>query len=357
MGDCESACIPRQGGLVISLDFELAWGVHDSLGSEGDYRTSLLGAREAVPRILDLFGEYEVEATWAVVGFLFASNLEELTEFLPAIRPTYLDVRRDPYRIRLGQGEAHDPVHYAASLVSAIAASPGQEIASHTFSHYYCLEAGQTVEQFAADLASAQAIARAKGLHLSSLVLPRHQNRPDYLPVIARAGFTAYRSNEPNWLNRPAQTDGIGLAVRAARLLDSWVPLTGANLVPWSATKPDGYGLVDVRESRFLRPAGQFGELADRLHYLRIVNAMRRAARRGALFHLWWHPHNFGGRLPENLAVLRSILEVHAELRQEYGFGSYSMRSVSEAIREKSVGEIGRNLSESTGYGATNRDR
>lgn len=323
----------QYGGLVISLDFELAWGVHDSLGSEGAYRVNLLGARKAVPRILELFSEFHIEATWATVGFLFAESREEIVQFIPDLKPTYSDPRRDPYRTTLGMDEASAPLHYAASLVRAIAATPGQEVASHTFSHYYCLEDGQTVEQFAADLSAAQAIARAKGLKLSSLVLPRHQNRSDYLPVIVQAGFDAYRSNEPNWLNRPARPGSSGKLVRAARLIDSWMPLTGANLVPWASTRPDANGLVDVRESRFLRPIGKMGKLLDDLHYARIGNAMRYAAKRGCLFHLWWHPHNFGARLEENLALLRRLLVLHAQLRLEYGFGSYSMKTISESAR------------------------
>lgn len=323
----------QRGGLVISLDFELAWGVHDSLGSEGAYRVNLLGARKAVPRILELFNEFHIEATWATVGFLFAESREELMQFIPAVKPTYRDLRRDPYRIELGVDEASDPLHYAASLVKEIASTPGQEVASHTFSHYYCLEDGQTVEQFAADLSAAQAIARSKGFEVSSLVLPRHQNRSDYLPVIAQAGFDAYRSNEPNWLNRPARAGSSGNLVRAARLIDSWVPLTGANLVPWASTRPDANGLVDVRESRFLRPAGTMGKLLDDLHYSRIASAMHYAAKQGHLFHLWWHPHNFGAKQEDNLALLRRLLVLHAKFRRDYGFGSYSMRTVSESAR------------------------
>ena len=37
---------PRTGALVLSLDFELAWGVRDTLGSDGPYRGHLLGARD-----------------------------------------------------------------------------------------------------------------------------------------------------------------------------------------------------------------------------------------------------------------------------------------------------------------------
>src|SRR5262245_13071649 len=61
---------PAFGALVISLDFELHWGVRDKRPVDGSYRENLLGAREAIPRMLDLFEEFGIAATWATVGFL-----------------------------------------------------------------------------------------------------------------------------------------------------------------------------------------------------------------------------------------------------------------------------------------------
>jgi len=137
---------PRRGALVISLDFELDWGVRDTLSLNGGYRENLLGAREVVPKLLALFDRYEIAATWATVGFLFASSREGLLAASPAVKPQYHDVRLDPYRAEIGDDEQSDPLHYAASLVELIAAQPRQELATHTFSHYYCLEPGQTKE-------------------------------------------------------------------------------------------------------------------------------------------------------------------------------------------------------------------
>ncbi len=59
----------KHGTLVISLDFELNWGVHDVFTQE-QYGENILGAREAIPKILDLFMEYDIHATWATVGML-----------------------------------------------------------------------------------------------------------------------------------------------------------------------------------------------------------------------------------------------------------------------------------------------
>ena len=53
---------------IISLDFELKWGV---LEFDERYNKNLLVARQVIPKILTLFKEYQIKATWAVVGLLF----------------------------------------------------------------------------------------------------------------------------------------------------------------------------------------------------------------------------------------------------------------------------------------------
>src|SRR5579864_5566921 len=96
---------PGYGAFVISLDFELHWGVRDHEPPNGPYRQNLLGARKAIPRLLELFQRYGISATWAVVGFLFAETTEELRKFEPALRPRYCDHALDPYAEPLGEGE------------------------------------------------------------------------------------------------------------------------------------------------------------------------------------------------------------------------------------------------------------
>jgi hypothetical protein len=320
------------GALVVSLDFELAWGVHDSLGRDGSYRAHLLGARAAVPALLDAFAHYDVAATWATVGFLFAESREELEVHAPPpeLRPAYADPRRDPYRLSRGENEREDPLSYAPSLIRSIAAAPRQEVGSHTFSHYYCLEPGQTMAAFRADLSAAVSIAAARNLRLRSLVVPRHQVREDYLPAVAEAGFAVHRRNEAHPLARPRRSGRDPLWTRGARLLDAYLPLTGANAVPWSSLRPDRHGLSDVRESRFLRPASRRLAALEPLRTGRIVRAMREAARTGAVFHLWWHPHNFGVDLETNLDALRIVLRAFEEFRQRYGFASLTMSDAAD---------------------------
>ncbi len=61
---------------------------------------------------------------------------------------------------------------------------------------------------------------------------------------------------------------------------------------------------------------------------------MKLAAAEDAVFHLWFHPHNFGVHLEENLQVLEAILQAFAFCRERYGMRSLSMSAVADVVRE-----------------------
>ena len=316
------------GALVLSLDFELHWGVRDHTRSDDP---SLGGGREAVRRLLARFTEREVACTWATVGLLFARTRDEQRASWPGRRPPYGDTRLDPYEEAVGEGEADDPVHFAASLVETIRRTPRQELATHTFSHFYCGEPGATVEAFRADLEAAQQISPEP---LRSIVFPRNQSAAPFLAVLPDVGLDVYRGNPPGDLWR-AESGAAGRQWRRrlSRLVDTYVPLAGDDTVSWeSVPRPDG--LADVRASRFLRPYSPRLRSLEPLRVRRIVRGLEAAAHRGRIYHLWWHPHNFGTHLAENLRVLGHILDAFERLRDECGMESLTMAEAADRARE-----------------------
>jgi hypothetical protein len=323
--------LPNFGALVISLDFELHWGVRDKKAPDGSYRQNLLGAREAIPRLLDLFEEFEVAATWATVGFLFAESNAEREKFSPKLRPEYSDARLNAYAEPTGENESDDPLHYALSLIKQIRGRARQELATHTFSHYYCLERGETREAFAADLQSALAIARHHGIDLRSIVFPRNQIRPGYEDLLRDAGIVCYRGTESNWMYRPRPRGEETLTVRAPRLLDNYISLSGPNLTAWNEVMQPS-GLCDVPSSMFLRPYSPQWKNFEPVRLSRLTGGMEAAAEQGKIFHLWWHPHNFGTQTDENLRFLRSALETFSNCSQRHGMKSLSMLEAANLV-------------------------
>src|SRR5436190_8122525 len=319
------------GTFVVSLDFELHWGVRDRFTVE-QYAANLHGAREVVPRMLERYEASGVRASWATVGMLFCESRDELLERMPERLPVYEDPRLSPYpEVRtLGADERDDPLHFAPSLVRAVAATPGQEVATHTFSHFYCLEPGQTIEDFEADLRAAVDVARDTGVELRSIVFPRNQVNHDYLPVCARYGLVAYRGNPHMWMHHSRAQGADTPLRRGGRLLDAYVPRSGARAR--SPGRPGPHGLVDVPASRFFRPRSRTLALLEPRKVARVLAELNDAAGRGAVYHLWWHPHNFGVHQDRHLAQLDAVLERFRLLREETGMRSLTM---AELAREQ----------------------
>ena len=325
---------PGYGAFVLSLDFELHWGVRDHEPINGPYRQNLLGARVAIPRLLELFKRYEISGTWATVGFLFAESREERRKFEPAVLPRYHNKALDPYTEPIGQGEKDDPLHFAASLIEQIRRCPRQEITTHTFSHHYCCEPGQTAESFKADLNSAIAIAAERGIHLRSIVFPRNQVNPGYLQSVLDAGLVCYRGPEHGWMHRAVTREERTIALRMARIGDTYVDISGDRIVRWDEILEPS-GLCNVRASRFLWPHRPALQGFEEKRLGRTIDQLKLAALEDAVFHLWFHPHNFGIHLEENLNFLEAILQAFASARERYGMRSLSMSAVADMVREE----------------------
>ncbi len=323
----------RPGALVISLDFELHWGRRDHLAPEDPDYGSVVLERRAVRELISAFVSRRIRATWATVGFLFASTWEELEPHLPPTRPAYDRPELDPYCEPVGADEDLDPEHLAGSLVDLIATSPGQEVGSHTFSHYYCLEPGQTEATFRADLAAAQALAGVRGLKLSSLVLPRNQWNAAYADAVLDLGFRCIRGNQKGWAHRA--TSGRGdVGMRAARLADTYVGLSPPPTTAWNEVVLPS-GLCDIPASAFLRPFHTGRRRLEPLRRARLRSGMQTAARQGRIFHLWWHPHNFSHNARENMAMLESLLDDFDELSRTDGMETLTMCDVTERVSQR----------------------
>jgi len=313
-----------QPTLIVSLDFELFWGMLE-VTSLDQYKANILGGREAIPRMLELFQKHGIHATWATVGFLFGKDEDALKPFLPEQIPSYTGEGLDGYAW-LDQRAGENPAcFFAPELIDQIAAVPGQEIGSHTFCHYYCREAGQTLEQFRQDMAAAMAIGESRGYKLGSVVLPRNQTEPEYTQVLRELGYTAYREEENDWIHRRVK---LRMLKRALRLLDVYLPLTGqGGYIP----KVED-GIANLIGSRMYKPYFAPLGFLEWLKIRRIKKQMLHAAKNGLTFHLWWHPHNVGVRTDYHMAQLEEIFAYYETLRETYGMRSLNMAQAAQEL-------------------------
>ncbi|MBM4145957.1 MAG: polysaccharide deacetylase [Nitrospira sp.] len=323
--------INEKGSFVISLDFELSWGVRDMYRLE-EYKDNLIGARSAIPLILKIFDTYNVHATWATVGLLFFENYHEMMKSLPEKKPLYADELLSPYFTiqEIGSDEREDPLHYALSLIKLIASYPNQEIGTHTFSHYYCLEKGQDLTAFRNDLEAALQVAKQNDLSITSFVFPKNQVNEDYLTVCRELGITAYRGNIPHWIYQKRNGKKGEFVKKVFRFLDSYISISSHNCYSTNGTLSSiPYNLP---ASRFLRPSSSGLKLLESLRLHRITSSLTYAARKGLVYHLWWHPHNFGSNIQENIDFLQKIFDHYATLHMHYGMESLNMKEAAQKL-------------------------
>ena len=275
--------------------------------------------------MLKLFSEFEIHVTWATVGLLAVNNKKELLSVLPNTKPTYDDINLSPYDYIL-ECELEGKFHFDSHIINEICNTKNQELASHTFSHYYCLEPGQNKFSFETDLKLNIEIIKNKfNVGMSSIVFPRNQVNPEYLNILSKNNIQTYRGNPTNWIYRLKTNN---LIIRALRLLDSYVNITGNNTHEINKNKLP----YNIPSSYFLRPVIPNALLLEKLKMKRIKNQMTHAASNGRLFHLWWHPHNFGNDLQANLILLKEILNHFKLLKDKYDMKSYNMKEIIKNI-------------------------
>lgn len=310
---------------TISLDFELMWGVFDKRTIDS-YGENIRGVHQLIPKLLELFHKYNVHVTWATVGMLFNETLEELKNTKPEEFPSYANPNFSAYnQFSHIRREDYSLYYSAVSLIQLINSYKHQEIGTHTYSHYYCLEQGQSISQFKADLKLAISKAQKMGLNLRSIVFPRNQYNNEYLNVCAELGIASFRGNESNILQKPRNQDQLNIVVKVLRYLDSYFNITGHNIYQRLESKSN---LLNIPASFFFRPYNPKLPLLERLKVRRIKSSMLTAAKQKSLFHLWWHPHNFGKNQNENLMQLEEVLKYYVKMQSEFGMESMNMSEI-----------------------------
>jgi peptidoglycan/xylan/chitin deacetylase (PgdA/CDA1 family) len=313
------------------LDFEKFWGVHD-VSHPSAIAADFMKIDEAVERMLHLFNQYETHVTWASVGLLAHQNREELLAANETWQIPYAELSYRPFPLRDKKiSSVPDSILLAPSMIRKIIAAPHQEFASHTYSHYYCLEKGQSAEDFKADITRMNEVVQQYGCELRSIVFPRNQVNTDYLYICNENGIRNFRGNQQNIFWRNSTFGKESFFKKIGRVLDAY----------FSISKTKGYtlnnlpkqsNLVNIPANRFLRPYIGNAFLENR-KLLRIKNELYKAAKNGTVYHLWWHPHNFTKNIEASLTQLEEILAYVEVLKQKFGMVSLNMQEIGEHAR------------------------
>lgn len=264
------------GAVVLSIDAELAWGFHDQPRMpEG----RLQSARESWTTLLDLLDNYEVSATWAIVGHLMLRECNGKHRSHPSPRNWFA---RDP-----GGEATSDSLWFAPDLVNQVQnAAVDHELGSHSFSHVPFGRSDVSTPMLNAELERHRSIAEEWNESLESFVFPR--NDVANIDLLAAHDFTCYRGRSPNqWY------DGSPLQ-RPGKAVDL---VTGGSGPPIVTPSVEEHGIINIPASLDLFGfEGIARRVVESVTGDPIVEAARRgitAAEEGSgVFHGWLHPNN-----------------------------------------------------------------
>jgi hypothetical protein len=222
-------------------------------------------------------------------------------------------------------------MHCGSYLIEKIKNSPNQEIATHTFSHFFTYEPCKNSDAFSEDIQEAIALGVKKGISLKSLVFPRNQVEYKSVEILKKSTIESYRGNPTHWAYCDGDKPTKSFFLRIYRLLDTYMNLSGhhTNKLLFSEE------LTELKASMMLRPYFSKLSYLEPLKIRRIKKAMKYASINGENFHLWWHPHNFGVNQKENLKNLEALLKYFQKLKSSYQIRSLTMEEVVQHVRNK----------------------
>lgn len=322
----------KKGTFIISLDYELMWGMFDVVSKDGYGRTNVANVPTVIDNLIALLQRYDAHATFATVGMLMYENKEALVRDLPSVRPSYTNTTCSAYNGTIESIKQDEEIlFFQPDMVRKLKNADGIEIGTHTYCHYYCWEDGQTMEHFDADIKKAVEVAKRNGIELKSIIFPRNQVSAEHLKVCAKYGIMSYRGNALKYFNEP-KSKIERCKNRICRLLDAYINIGGMMSVPYNEIDLSE-SPVNLRASRLLRPYSKKLAFLDGIRLNRMKKEMLHAAQNGEMYHIWWHPHNFGANMEQNLAFLEELLKCYKDCQQNYGMQSMTMNEMIEYLK------------------------
>jgi peptidoglycan/xylan/chitin deacetylase (PgdA/CDA1 family) len=278
-----------------------------------------------IDALLRLFQEYQVPATWAVVGHLFLDRCEakDGVKHPDMPRPLHSWFKEDWYTCDPASTLEQDPVWYGRDVVEKImAVQPQQDIGCHSFSHVIFADEGCSAEVAKAEIAQCVALAQEMGIQLKSFVFPRSQE--GHHRILRDYGFSCYRALRPGWFNA-----FNGQAQRVARFVNDIL-----SIAPRCAVVEEKLpGLWNISASAYYRPAYGFGgiiPLASRVR--QSIKGITKAISDKGVYHLCLHPWNLGIKTEPMINGLKKILQYADQGRQGGQLDILSMAQLAKQL-------------------------
>lgn len=329
--------------VVISLDFELAWGSRDKR-EPGAYAATLDRTRFTIDKLLSMFDRYSISATWATVGHLFLSEVHNSNGRLhPEMPRPQSSLKTGDWYDGVPDGVWNEhPHYYAPDMIDAILKCPTpQELASHTFSHVVMDPRTCSEEVAEAEVRRCQELAAKRGISMTSLVFPR--NVAGHLDVLARHGFRCYRGpySEWYWIVPPGVDYRMGPVAKIANRLVKTIQTVGRCIDEQLAIMPPLLpvtirdGMCEIPHSMFFTGyTGPSKYLSPSRRVAKATKGIQAAIKRHRVFSFWTHPHNIASDHESLFPAFEKICQTAAAHRDQGRLEILTMAAVMKLVEK-----------------------
>ena len=312
----------KTGYFLFSLDTELAWGHFDCFSKQ---IFSLNGQRErkSIHRLLDILHEFNITATWAVVGHLFKqpdnvnrseSKLDWLNNY-----PEFEKLYNDNHRL----------VNGSDIIETLLTKGARHEIAFHGHTHKVFNENKMSRDEAENEIKEWLKAFQYKNITPKTVIFPR--DKVGHLSLFYEYGFLCYRGEEN--ASRFYDLPIIGNILKRFYTISSFL------LTPPVYIYNNGSDcLINLPSSRHLfgfNPKLEKVLDAFNLQTLRLnkfVKGIKKAAYESKVFHLYAHPYEF--RSEKDFERLQYLFQhVSAEMKK----GRLRSVSLSELAEKAST--------------------
>lgn len=313
----------RSGVFTLSLDTELAWGTFD-VGRVETFEEAYRATPDVIERLCTLFDEYRIPATWALVSHLLV-DCDRGREHSERTQPDFDWI--DDWFGELPCSSGLDrELWYAPWLLNRLrSCETAQEIGLHGATHMQLGAAGCSRRNAAEELERAVETLRELGVEPESFVFPR--NDVGHVDALAEHGIRTYRGVDARWYEQSSVPDAAKPPLRF---------VAEATRRPPPVVEPTlNDDVVAIPGSQVFRPTqGGWKYAPPGSSVARAKKGLRRAARTGGVFHLWFHPFNLGHAPSKDLQRLESVLEAARDLVENGELECRPMQEVATLARQ-----------------------
>lgn len=284
--------------LIISLDYELRWGM-DIIYGESDDSSSIhiKNTPYVIKDMLNLFNKYKVKSTWASV---LAISMDSWGEYYETLSEYNIDTDLSHYghTSKFHNDSRYEKYYFSKDSFYNIINCHYAELGSHSFRHTYFGENNYCKDDFILDNKICTEILINKfNINKYCYVFPR--NQVIYEEYFDKAHIFGYRDipNSYGYKNTTSLKNNSFLS-RSSRILNDVFPYTS------SVSEKKSFSTVGDIHLRFNLPECFWKIVLKKIDLILGKDNFKDSSS----IHLWWHPHNISIFPERNLSRMEDLL-------------------------------------------------